>query len=148
MGLLQPCGPPGPKAKDSIKGLDIGEEEPSFASNSETERKDAFLVRLGRGCSLLLLHTRQRQEVPLYCPFSPINLLYHEDSRGTPHANTSLLALCVVQMTSSYRNAGGAGIYSQEDRTVHYLRVKAQRGRSGLSQAGKAESDRGQTLGS
>lgn len=40
-------------------------------------------------------------------------------------------------MTSSYRNARGTVIYSQEDRTVHYLRIKAQRGRSGLSQAGK-----------
>ena len=87
---------------------------------------------LGGAAVYFYSHERVKRYLSLL-PLFTHQPLYHEDSRGTPHANTSLLALCEIWMTSSYRNARGAAIYSQEDQTVHCLIIKAQRGRSGLS---------------
>ena len=91
MGLLQLCGPPGPKAKDSIKGLDTGEEEPSFASSSETEMKDAFLGRLGRGCSLLY---STRDSDKRYLSFHPSTFCIMR-TQGELHMPTHPCRLCV-----------------------------------------------------
>ena len=116
---------------------------PLFPSNSETEMKAAF-PESGFGRAAVYFYSTQDGEKRYLstASFHPSASVSQGPSRGTPHANTSLLAVCVGRTTSCYRNARGTAIKGWEDQIVQYLRGKAQRGGFELSQAGKAESQK------